>query len=288
MRVLNPGYSDTLSDDVQTELNYLTKEAKHKEEKPYEMRYDTGGVIPHTNMSSDLRTITIRNFRPLQDPRSFIEYGFRVANVDCSMTEAAFDDDEKVETQYYPAVEKLLQQMFPDAAEIRVLEHGVSQRDAQFNANSEELFETVQSATAVHIDYSPYSAARTARAFTTKLDEYKRLLTVNVWKSLQGPGNDWPLALCDSRIIDHKSDSIVADVVFTNRFTENERLYYNPKHEWYYFKDLEDDEVILLRQTDSALEGAGGVARVSIYNPKADPNAAARASVEVRAYVLFE
>jgi hypothetical protein len=79
------------------------------------------------------------------------------------------------------------------------------------------------------------------------------------WKSLQGPGDDWPLALCDSRTIDHSSESIAADVVFQDRFSENERLYYSPKHEWYYFKDLGNEEVIMFRQVDSELEGGGGV-----------------------------
>jgi hypothetical protein len=77
------------------------------------------------------------------------------------------------------------------------------------------------------------------------------------WKSFQGPGNDWPLALCDCRTIDY-SENVAADVVYYNRFTENERLQYSPKHDWYYFKDLGEDEVIMLRQTDSDLEGGGG------------------------------
>jgi hypothetical protein len=78
------------------------------------------------------------------------------------------------------------------------------------------------------------------------------------WKSFQGPGNDWPLALCDWRTIDYDSESITADVVYYNRYTENERLYYSPEHRWYYFKDLGHDEVIMLRQTDSNLQGRGG------------------------------
>ena len=80
----------------------------------------------------------------------------------------------------------------------------------------------------------------------------------SVWKSFQGPGNDWPLALCDFRTIDHNSETITADVVFVNRFTENQRLYYSPRHKWYYYKDLGQDEVIMFRQTDSDIEGGGG------------------------------
>lgn len=81
---------------------------------------------------------------------------------------------------------------------------------------------------------------------------------LSVWKSINQHGNDWPLALCDSRTIDSQSDSVIADVVFHNRFIENQRFYYSPKHTWYYFKDLEDSEVLLFRQTDSEIEGGGG------------------------------
>jgi hypothetical protein len=63
------------------------------------------------------------------------------------------------------------------------------------------------------------------------------------WKSLQGPGNDWPLALCANRTLNHDIDTIQADAVFHNRYLENEFIYYNPDHCWYYVKDLEDDEI---------------------------------------------
>ena len=47
-------------------------------------------------------------------------------------------------------------------------------------------------------------------------------------------------------------------MVARKTFTENERFYYSPKHEWYYFKDLKDDEVILFQQTNSDLNGRSG------------------------------
>ena len=80
----------------------------------------------------------------------------------------------------------------------------------------------------------------------------------SLWKSLQGPGNDWPLALCDQRSVNHASDSIVADVVYHNRFTENEKIYHTPQQKWYYIKDLAGDEIIMFLQKDSNLKGGGG------------------------------
>ena len=51
---------------------------------------------------------------------------------------------------------------------------------------------------------------------------------------------------------------MTVDVVYSKDFTENESIYYSPKQTWYYFKDLEDDEVIVFQQTDSALPNGGG------------------------------
>jgi hypothetical protein len=81
--------------------------------------------------------------------------------------------------------------------------------------------------------------------------------SLSLWKSIQGPGNDWPLALCDQRTIYHNSEPIVADVAFVNRFTENQILYYSPLHGWYYCQDLGQDELIIFRQTDSDIEVGG-------------------------------
>jgi hypothetical protein len=79
----------------------------------------------------------------------------------------------------------------------------------------------------------------------------------SLWKSLQGPGNDWPLALCDRRTVDNM-DLIDEDAVLVNTFSSHIRVYHRPEHEWYYVKDLQDDEIILFHQFDSAVQGGGG------------------------------
>lgn len=123
--VLRSETRDTLGDVVQTETAHLVKDPKHESEKPYEIRYDSGGAVPRTNISTELRPILVRNFRSLENSQSFEEYGFSSAKIDCSMTATEFDNDERVEALYYPAAEKLLRQRFPGAAAIKILEHGV-------------------------------------------------------------------------------------------------------------------------------------------------------------------
>lgn len=50
---------------------------------------------------------------------------------------------------------------------------------------------------------------------------------------------------------------------------------------------MENDEVILFKQTDSKIAGGGGIAHASFFNPNAEKNAAPRESIELRAFIFF-
>ena len=112
-------------DTIQTEVDYLFKDPKHEYEKPYDLKYDAGGIIPRTNMATEPRSILIHNFRPLQHSQSFEEYGFTSAKIDCALTASEFRNDKTVKEVYYPAIKNLLWQAFPDAAEMQIIEHAV-------------------------------------------------------------------------------------------------------------------------------------------------------------------
>jgi hypothetical protein len=128
----------------------------------------------------------------------------------------------------------------------------------------------------------------------------------SLWKSLQGPGDDWPLALCDVRTVDYEKDIVSQDLVFADRLNENSRVYYNKKQAWYYYPNLRDDEIIVFQQMDSRFpSGKGkippivereifqltcrvGVPHSGFMNPFADQDAAPRVSIEIRVFVYFE
>jgi hypothetical protein len=113
-------------DTVLTEIRYTARDAQHEYEKPYEMRYDTGGEIPTTNTTHESQAVTILNFRPFQNGQNFSEYGFAVEKMGVMMTDAVFHNRKLIQEVYYPVLEKLLWQEFPGAAEVRILEYNVS------------------------------------------------------------------------------------------------------------------------------------------------------------------
>jgi hypothetical protein len=110
---------------IETEVSYVKLDPKHANEKPYTVNYDTAGTFPKTNVTNEPRKISIQDFRPFLDSRSFAEYGFSAVRLTSSLTSNDFNDAQKVTDTFYPEVQEMLSRLFPDAAKIEILEHQV-------------------------------------------------------------------------------------------------------------------------------------------------------------------
>lgn len=264
--VFNTNLVRALRDSIPTTIEFTVRDPKHETEKPYALRYDTEGAIPNTNVVNEAKSVTIKNFRAVQSSSNYGNYGFCVEKLDEPLTEGIFEEKGTIRDTCYPLIEKILRRRWPEAKAVYILEHNLRKRHAQFPTLQQGLqIEYTQPARLVHIDSSLDSAVRTAQsAFSIPADQCRRVVSINFWKSLQGPGNDWPLALCDERTLNHALDTVIADVVYHNRYTENEFVYYNEKQEWWYVSDLKDDEIIMFVQKDSEseIEGGGGQYRL--------------------------
>jgi len=114
-----------LENNIITEINFIVRDPKYENEKPYDIRYDIGPNVPRTNIEVETKSVNIQDFRPLHNSESFHEYGFSFEKLDFALTEALFDHQSSIKEVYYPAIEKLLRRKFPDAAEVHILEHNV-------------------------------------------------------------------------------------------------------------------------------------------------------------------
>ncbi|UKZ84135.1 uncharacterized protein TrAFT101_000056 [Trichoderma asperellum] len=113
----------------------------------------------------------------------------------------------------------------------------------------------------------------------------KRYRLVNIWRSVPPiTHQDCPLALCDYRTIT-KKEYISTDVIFPRCCNEGYDIQYSPAHRWFYQKGMLMDEVILFKLDDSADGVAKCVAHGAFNDPTANPGAAHRASIEVRAII---
>ena len=118
----------TTNDDVWTSIQYMIRDQRHEEEKPYFLMYDMEGTFPSNNAEHEPRDVLVRNFRPFQSPQNFHEYGFAVEKLSKIITNSVFGTEQSIKAEYYPCLEKLLRQKFPDAVDFHIREHTVRQR----------------------------------------------------------------------------------------------------------------------------------------------------------------
>ncbi|KAM3079267.1 hypothetical protein ACMFMF_004191 [Clarireedia jacksonii] len=110
---------------------------------------------------------------------------------------------------------------------------------------------------------------------------------VNVWKPLEGPLRDYPMAYCDAKTLDPKNDLLAVDEVFPTVANEVYQVLYNPKHKWYYIPDQLDSEVAIFAGYDSRQGQGLSVPHYSFG--LGDPSSTGpRQSIEVRAFVVYD
>ncbi len=115
-----------------------------------------------------------------------------------------------------------------------------------------------------------------------------RFAIINVWRSINGPVCNSPLALCDFASA-RPGDFVASERRAKDRIGELELVLYNPEHRWYYFPQQQFDEALLLKTFDSATDGrARRVAHTAFDDPNAAADAPPRESIESRLLVFFD
>jgi hypothetical protein len=118
----------------------------------------------------------------------------------------------------------------------------------------------------------------------------KRLVNVNLWRGVR-PVRCSPLAVCDARTVE-RGDCL------TVRFGDAPpppgpipgglNMAYNPKHRWYYYPDMEPDEVIAFRLFDTGNADWHMTAHTAIVDPTAPADAPKRMSYELRTLAILD
>jgi hypothetical protein len=74
-----------------------------------------------------------------------------------------------------------------------------------------------------------------------------RFQIINLWRPISHAAVDWPLALCDFRSVDPKTDVLPVALVYPDREGETLGVMYNPKQRWTYFSGVTPEEMILIK-----------------------------------------
>ena len=254
-------------------LHYLKRGA----EKPANYRIDPPAGVPKWNGIDDPREVTIEDARGRESEFTLDRNGF--ALIKAATAVADFYSEDEIKRVYYREIERLLRDRL-GASRVFVFDHNVRNATRPGMATPSRQ---------VHNDHTVNSAPRRVRDHLG--DQGEELLKhrfgiVNVWRPIRGPVLDSPLAVCDARSFTD-DDLIASDPVYAHVRGETSRVEYNPRHRWYYFSEMQTDEVLLIRVHDSANDGR---ARLSFHTSFENPlalEAPPRESIEVRTLVFF-
>ena len=115
-----------------------------------------------------------------------------------------------------------------------------------------------------------------------------RVAQINVWRPISGPVRTAPLAVCDAQSLG-PGDLVATDLVYSDRVGEIYGAAYGAHQRWYYFPNMERDEVLLIKGYDSADDGrARFTLHTAFDDPTSPPDAPARESIEVRTLAFFD
>ena len=136
------------------------------------------------------------------------------------------------------------------------------------------------------------------------LEGARRFAIINVWRSIaREPVVTHPLALCDSQSVE-PDQLVVFEIHYRDRIGENYFAKYSPRQQWFYYPGMTGEEVLLIKQWDSAgtlsqsrgaaadATGRSAPCTFSFHSAFEDrstpPDAPDRWSIEVRCMVLYD
>lgn len=260
----------------------------------------------------------VHNIRGQEHEFSTDKSGFAVFNSPAK--EKLFTDDEAVRKGYYQEVEDLIRETHTGVKKVYIFDHTIRRR---------EKGSARQPVQQVHVDQTPEATAvRVRRHLPAEEAEEllkKRYQIINVWRPIENPASDFPLAVIDWRSTE-PADFIPVDLMYPKRpdsvmddddrgkekFPDHQTWFStegyevkgetlgvaaNENHKFYYMKDMTPEEVMLLKCYDSfgdkmELDAGKGYAvrtpHTAFVDPDTPKEAPGRQSIEVRCLVFYE
>lgn len=141
----------------------------------------------------------------------------------------------------------------------------------------------------VHSDYTPEGARQNEVVYGELPRPPRRTALLNMWKLLSPGPTDSPLALCDASSV--QPEDVIAGESHYPKYggfaLETAFIKANPDHRWFYFSDLDDEEVLVFKQGDSDPRYPQIVPHSAFDNAANAPDAAPRISIECRCLAMW-
>ncbi|KAG8779250.1 hypothetical protein FRC12_024505 [Ceratobasidium sp. 428] len=156
--------------------------------------------------------------------------------------------------------------------------------------------ETPETPSAIKLAHTPESAVRRVHLHISVVDVptllSKRFQIINLWRPIQNPAWQFPLALCDFRTVANQpgGDFVASTIKYPDRDGETLAVKHNDVHRWKYLGGMTPDEFVLIKCFGSKDDGsvATFTPHTAIEDPTTPPNAPDRQSIEIRALVFYD
>lgn len=151
----------------------------------------------------------VHNIRGSEEQFDTNNSGFAVYNSPAK--EKSFRDDQAVRTGYYQEVEDLLRQRLAGVKKVVIFDHTIRRR---------EKSSPRQPVQQVHVDQTPGATAVRVRRHLPAQEAEEllkgRYQIINVWRPIENPATDFPLAVIDWRSTEPE-DFIPVDLMYPQR-----------------------------------------------------------------------
>ena len=245
--MLNPG--------ILAQLRYLLP----SEEKPIYIASRGGAdAALHIGAEFEGREVLIQDARLMEPPASLDLQGFTLLPHTTGIED--FYALESVQPAYEDEITELVLTA-TGGKEALVFDHTLRSDSRMIRGRRI----TREPASVVHNDYTDASACKRLQDLLPAAEAQRRLdlrfCIVNVWRSIRGPVLSSPLACCDAVTID-EADLVASERRAKERTGELQLVSWNPAHRWYYYPEMQRNEVLLFKTFDSS---GNGIARRSIH-----------------------
>ncbi|GJJ11696.1 hypothetical protein Clacol_005932 [Clathrus columnatus] len=239
-----------------------------------------------SNFSREEKSVDIENIRGHESEYGLDISGFTFQEHQSNFTN--FDDNDAIKDEYYKESIELIKKV-TGAHRVVLFDHTVRRNRPGVLDVSEDTRAPVSR---VHVDQTPESATNRVHMHTPKelapLLLKHRFQIINLWRPINHPAIDFPLALCDYRSINWDTDLIPTALKFSHRTGETFSVKYNPQHKWKYQRGMRPDEVVFIKCFDSRMDGKTAILtpHTAFVDPTTPKDAPLRESIELRALVL--
>ncbi|MBO6783050.1 MAG: methyltransferase [Alphaproteobacteria bacterium] len=269
-----------MRDAIEAPIGYLVNTG----EMPVFHQSNVAGERTNFQGEREYRPMTVRNARPMAKDFSLDSEGFAFVTHNSAVQD--FYDDAQ------------LAGIYDAEAAALVCEHTGAARAHVFDHTRRSSSQTVREAqnardpaNAAHTDYTDWSARKRVEDVMGEEAEAllaRRFAIVNVWRSIGGTIEEWPLAVCTWDSVDDAHLHTVERRAY-NRIGQTRHASFDAGNEWFYFPRMTPDEAILIKNYDTAMDGRARYAlHASFDDPTAPDDAAPRESLETRVFAFFD